>query len=123
MTYRATYTGRLTTTAPDGTPIDLEVVEGEPVDLPPSVAALVAQSGLVTIEGDEVPFEAPPGAFDPTDHSVDEVNAYLDEHPGDAVTVLAAEAAGKNRKGIVEGPHAQTDAGSGDGNTDTTLEV
>jgi FtsZ-interacting cell division protein ZipA len=39
-------------------------------------------------------------------HNFDEVNALLDLAPEHASQVLAAEAAGKNRKGIVEGPHA-----------------
>lgn len=39
-------------------------------------------------------------------HSVDDVNALLDLAPEHAAQVLAAETAGKDRKGIVEGPHA-----------------
>lgn len=55
---------------------------------------------------------APVGAFDPGKANVAEVNAYLaslgDDPAGAAERdrVLAAEAAGENRKGIVEGPHS-----------------
>lgn len=51
---------------------------------------------------------AAPGAYDPAEHSVDEVNDYLAEHPEDAAAVLEAEASedGKQRKGVLEGPHA-----------------
>jgi hypothetical protein len=39
--------------------------------------------------------------FDPSAHTVAEVNDYLDAHPDDADRVLEAEAAGKNRVSIV----------------------
>ena len=50
--------------------------------------------------------DGPTVATDPGAFSVDDVNSYLDEHPDDVAAVLAAETAGKARKGIVEGPHA-----------------
>jgi hypothetical protein len=39
--------------------------------------------------------------FDPSAHTVAEVNDYLDAHPDDADRVLEAEAAGKARVSIV----------------------
>ena len=51
--------------------------------------------------------------YDPADHTVDEVNAYLDENPDQREAVLAAEAEGENRKGIVEGPHSTPTEGDG----------
>jgi hypothetical protein len=39
--------------------------------------------------------------FDPGDHTVSEVEAYLAEHPEDHDRVVAAEEAGRGRKGIV----------------------
>lgn len=49
-------------------------------------------------------------AYDPSSDDVDGVNNYLANADEDEVTrVLAAEAAGKNRKGIVEGPYAEVD--------------
>ena len=45
-------------------------------------------------------------AYDPAEHDVDAVNAHLAEHPEQVEAVLAAEQAGKARKGILEGPHA-----------------
>lgn len=41
----------------------------------------------------------------------DDVNAYIEANPDERDAVLAAEADGQNRKGIVEGPHA-TQAGA-----------
>jgi hypothetical protein len=41
-----------------------------------------------------------PAAFSPSDHTVVEVKAYLDEHPDQVEAVLAAEAAGKARSRI-----------------------
>lgn len=40
--------------------------------------------------------------FDPADYTVEEVRAYLDEHPEDRELVLAAERAGRGRKGLLE---------------------
>ncbi|GAA1138398.1 hypothetical protein [Nocardioides aquiterrae] len=48
--------------------------------------------------------------YDPASDDVDGVNNYLANADEDEVQrVLAAEAAGKNRKGIVEGPYAEVD--------------
>jgi len=42
------------------------------------------------------------GPFDPTDHNVAEVNAYLDAAPDvERARVLSAEVSGRNRAGIV----------------------
>lgn len=44
--------------------------------------------------------------FDPAEHTVDEVNAYLEMHahaaPGEVARVLALEEAGQNRKTVVD---------------------
>lgn len=45
------------------------------------------------------------GVFDPADHTVDQVNDHLAEHPDEVGRVLRAEAEGKHRSGIVHGPH------------------
>lgn len=66
--------------------------------------------------------------YNPTDYTVDEVNAYLADHPDERESVLAAEADAGNRKGIVEGPHGTPAApsqptatqGDADGTADTT---
>lgn len=39
--------------------------------------------------------------FDPADHSVKKVIAYVDEHPEEAEAVYAAEAAGKARSSLL----------------------
>lgn len=52
--------------------------------------------------------------------TVDKVNAYIEEHPDEREAVLAAEADGENRKGIVEGPHATADDAEADGQPSTT---
>jgi hypothetical protein len=45
-------------------------------------------------EGDE--------GFDPADHTVDDVKAYVGEHPGERQAILDAETAGKNRVTLVD---------------------
>lgn len=42
-------------------------------------------------------------AYDPTAHGVEEVKAYLAEHPDEVEAVLEAERAGKARKGLISG--------------------
>lgn len=39
--------------------------------------------------------------FDPADHTIDEVLAYIEAHPEQGDAVLAAEAAGKHRAGLL----------------------
>jgi hypothetical protein len=51
---------------------------------------------------EEVPEESGEELFDPGEHTVTEVNAYLAEHPEDRDRVLAEEEAGRGRKGILE---------------------
>lgn len=53
-----------------------------------------------------VPGEADPAlaaVFDPAEHTVDEVNAFLREHPELADAIVAAERQGKNRSSIAAG--------------------
>jgi len=47
------------------------------------------------------PGEVVPEAFDPGEHTVAEVEAYLDEHPDERDRVLAAEADGKARVSLL----------------------
>jgi len=51
---------------------------------------------------DEPPEESTEDLYDPADHTVIEVLAYLAEHPEDRDRVLASEEAGRGRKGILE---------------------
>lgn len=62
-----------------------------------------ADTGVSEDSAPEEPAEEPdnPG-FDPADHTVAEVHAYLDAHPDDAVRVLSLEASGRARKGLLE---------------------
>lgn len=54
------------------------------------------------LPGDTPPEEeSTPEGFDPSEHTVDEVNAYLEDHPDEADDVLAAERAGKARVGVL----------------------
>lgn len=63
--------------------------------------------------------------YDPTAHTVDEVNAYLTEHPDEAEAVLAAEAGRADdkpvRTGITEGPHATPADDASDGSYDEVI--
>lgn len=47
--------------------------------------------------------EPPAGAFDPSSHTVAEVEAFIAAHPDQEAVVLAAEAAGKNRTSLTGG--------------------
>lgn len=54
--------------------------------------------------GDILPKESSetPDTFDPSEHSVAEVKAYIEEHPEEAQAVLEAESDGKARKTLLE---------------------
>lgn len=54
-----------------------------------------------------VPDPAPDGLFDPGEHTVAQVNAYLaDAGRDERLRVLAEEAEGRGRRGILSGPHS-----------------
>lgn len=65
--------------------LPVEEPDDEPAD---------AASGLQGIEGD-------PDEYDPEDHTVSEVTAYMDDFPERAYDVWQLEAAGKARSGIL----------------------
>jgi hypothetical protein len=46
-------------------------------------------------------YRADDGGFDPGEHTVAEVQDYLEEHPDEAEAVLAAEADGKGRSSLI----------------------
>jgi hypothetical protein len=46
--------------------------------------------------------EEPEEEYDPGEHTVAEVNTYLEEHPDETEDVLARERNGRGRKGILE---------------------
>lgn len=51
---------------------------------------------------DEPDVPTPDGeVYNPADHSIPKVIQYIEDHPDEAGAVLAAERAGKNRKGII----------------------
>jgi hypothetical protein len=62
--------------------------KGWTTEPPPEVAAQIEAMTPVSKE------------FDPDEHGVKEVNAYIQSHPDDAERVLEAEAAGRGRKTI-----------------------
>jgi len=65
---------------------------------PVALAYYLREDGY-TVEGDPVDET---GTFDPDEHTVDEVNTYLESASEDEQSrVLAAEEAGKARKGIL----------------------
>ena len=53
------------------------------------------------LEGDDDEEDDEQSDFDPSDHGIPEVLAYLEENPDDRDAVLALERAGKARKGIL----------------------
>lgn len=96
VTYRNTRTGRI-----------VHLSEPSPV--------MDRSSRWVRVEADggeqAAPVDSPSpgsgGLFDPAGHTVAQVNAYLaGADAGERERVLRAEAAGRNRRGIVEGPHS-----------------
>lgn len=50
-------------------------------------------------EADAAPDDPP--TFDPADHTIDEVLAFIEAHPELGDAVLASEAAGKHRAGLL----------------------
>lgn len=75
--------------------------------------AVVARTALPYLDprwrvvGDPVPVPGVEASqYDPGAHTVDEVNDYLDENPGDIAAVLRREESGQARKGVLEGRHA-----------------
>lgn len=100
-------------------PTVLDFTDGEAttdVDLPEGTIAYLEANGygVTQTEGDS----DSDGLFDPSAHTVDEVIAYLGGTDGPTVTsdewerVKAAEAADKNRKGVIEyEPKADDDQG------------
>jgi hypothetical protein len=70
----------------------------ESVGLPPIWTVDGAGEGAG--EGTGAPLSA---AFDPSAHTVEEVNAYLAEHPDEEDEVLELERAGKSRAGVLGG--------------------
>jgi len=69
-----------------------EVVQ---IVMPEQTPETTAETTAETTEAD--------AGFDPGEHTVTEVLDYMEDYPDQAETVRAREAAGKNRKGIVEG--------------------
>lgn len=68
-----------------GDPAPVETVESwEPSDPQPSTES----QDISDDEEDE---------FDPSEHTVDEVNAYIEDHPDEIDSIREAEIAGKNR--------------------------
>lgn len=57
------------------------------------------------------PAPPPPGgevAYDPADYTVEDVKAYVEDHPDEAAAVLDAERAGSDRSTLVSWLEAQT---------------
>lgn len=105
MGYRALKTAKVSLTNPDGEAVTLDLVEGQPAEFDLAHSDVLVRQGSVEYDA-SIPDPQPPGVYDPGEHSAAEVNAYLAEHPEMVAQVLSDEAAGKNRKSIVEGPHA-----------------
>lgn len=73
---------------------------GLPADLhPEQIRGAIVGYGQGT--NDQLARAATRIEFDPSDANVDEVQQYILDHPSEAVSVLALEAAGKDRRGIV----------------------
>jgi hypothetical protein len=97
--------GEIVVTVPGVRRVPLPVVDGRVTvhDDEVEQAVLTSIDGAVLVEGSQVD-------YDPAEQTVDEVNTHLDKHPEQADAVLAAEAEGRARKGILEGRHATEQA-------------
>ena len=75
------------------------------IDAPNINAYVVGSSGGGSVDAAPAAAPAPKAeareAFDPGDHTVAEVEAYLADHPDETAAVLKAEKAGKNRQTLV----------------------
>lgn len=65
------------------------------------MTGLASSAPSVQAPQGETPAETA-AVYRPADHTVDEVKAYVTEHPDEAQTVLAAEVAGNNRVTLVD---------------------
>ena len=78
---------------------------GEVIDSPTVNSYVV---GVTIVEGESAAPQAAPAkataarSYDPGEHTVDEVQAYLAKHPDERDAVVAAEKAGKNRVTLTE---------------------
>lgn len=85
---------RTTLYAPDGRPYETSV---------PAEIVRLRAAGYSTTAPEQLTVTTADGGaelFDPATHNVDEVQAFLREHPELAEQVIAAEKAGKNRTSI-----------------------
>jgi len=90
---------RITLYSPDGRPYSTAS--------PTEITRLKAGYGYTETAPQQLAVAAPAGTprqvFDPAGHTVDQVNAFIAEHPELADAVVAAERQGKNRSSIVAG--------------------
>jgi hypothetical protein len=93
-------TGAIVPTDPDGV-VDVEMGS---IDSPAKDGDVEDEESEEPKDGDEAKGEGETDvkgeAFDPSEHSVTEVLAYIKEHPDEAEAVKAAEAEGKGRATI-----------------------
>lgn len=97
--------GEIVVTFPGQPRVILPVADGQVTAYDAAIAAEV----LRMVPGARLVNEPEAAPFDVDTHTVDEVNTYLDQHPGEADRVLAAERDGRARVGILTGPHAPDD--------------
>lgn len=67
-------------------------------DLPDATPRFTDSDALT---GDAYPDAGAPTTFDPSDHNVEDVLAYIEQYPEQRDAILTAERAGRARKGIV----------------------
>lgn len=89
---------RTTLYSPDGRPYET----GSPTEI-----TRLKAYGYSATPPEKLVVPAPDAAvlevFDPADHTVDEVNAFVKDHPELSEAIVAAERQGKNRSSIVAG--------------------
>ena len=87
-------------------PGDLDAIEAQLAQLSPEQRNAIREV-LTRFEDPETQVEEPSGEFDPSEHSVKDVNAYLAEASAEErARVIEVEQAGQGRVGILDGPWA-----------------
>ena len=66
----------------------------------PGVAPIQVRNGIQTSNPEDFTFTEAE-LYDPDEHTVSEVEAYVADHPDERDAILAAERAGKNRRTLI----------------------
>jgi hypothetical protein len=83
-------------------PVEEEDGPFETRDTPPGVDPETTEGETTSTEGETTAPPAPESVYDPGQHSVAEVQRYVEENPGEAAAIRSAEQDGKKRVTLIE---------------------